>query len=94
MDTEWKRRDVTSCSSDGDGRSGLQAVQVQDGRIVAARRGIEAVGEAGHEHLARRFIGPDLHLAAPQQKIGSQLVDAMGVVGMFMGKEYGVDIRY
>ena len=77
---------------DGDGPTRLHGVQVDDRRVIAAGCRVEAVGEAGAQHTARRVVGPDLHPLALQQEERPQVVDAMGMVRVLVGIEHGIDI--
>ena len=71
--------------------AGLELVHVQDRRIVAAGRLDEAIGKARHQHARGRVVGIDVDAAALVQDQPAQVVDAVGVVGVLVGVEHGVE---
>src|SRR5215475_14457365 len=72
--------------------AGLDRMTRQDRRIVAALRGDEAVGEPRHDVLGGRLVEIDGNSTALMQHHRPQIVDAMGLVGVLMGKIHGVDV--
>src|SRR4051794_13237628 len=64
----------------------------QDRRIVAALRRDEAIGEPRHDVLGGRLVEVDRNAPALVQHDRTQIVDAMGLVGMLMGQEYRIDV--
>ncbi len=73
------------------GLAGHQALLGEDGRIFAAGWCLEAIAEAG-EHGARcRFIKVDIDPAPLVDEQRAQIVDAVCVVGVFMGDEHAID---
>src|SRR4051812_3535608 len=66
-------------------------MHVQDRRIFAAGRSREAVGKARHQHARGRVVGVDVDAAAFVQEKPAQVVDAVGVVGVLVAVEHGID---
>ncbi len=64
---------------------------VQDRRIVAAGKRLEAIGEARAELIAGRLVEIDLDPAVPVVSDHAQIIDAVRVVGMVVGIEHAVD---
>ena len=64
----------------------------QDRRIVAALGRNEAIGEPRHDVLGGRLIEVDGNTAALVHHDRTQIVDAMGLVGVLMGQEHRIDV--
>jgi hypothetical protein len=87
---EGKGGDAAPCPFDFNRFSGLDRIEVENRRIIAARWGVEAIGEPGRQHAARGIICPDLNAGPLHEEEGAEIVDAVGVVGVLMGEENGV----
>jgi len=62
-----------------------------DRRIIAAGRRHEAIAEALEERLGGRLVEIDRDALAPVDEQAAQVVDAVGVVGVLVGIEHGVE---
>ena len=64
----------------------------QDRRIVAALGRDEAIGEPRHDVFGGRLVEVDRNAAALVQHDRTQIVDAVGLVGVLMGQVHRVDV--
>src|SRR5437868_7308802 len=65
---------------------------IADRRVFAARRRNKDVGKPVHDVFAGRLAEINRNSSALMQHDRTQIVHAMGLVGMFMGQEYRVDV--
>src|SRR6478736_6017324 len=66
-------------------------VAIEDRRILAICRHIEAIGEALPELLPRQPVVVHGNTAAPVISHHAQIIDAVGVIGMVVGEEHAVE---
>ena len=64
----------------------------QDRRIVAALGRDEAIGKPRHDVFGGRLVEVDGNAPALVQHDRTQIVDAVGLVGVLMGQEHRVDV--
>ena len=70
---------------------GYEPVLAQDRRIFAAGRRHEAIAEAGMHGARGRLVEIDVDAAALVHEERTQIVDAVGVVGMLMRDQHAVE---
>src|SRR5262245_9761474 len=83
--------DWSSLPLDVDHAIWFQPVLADDRRILAAGRRGEAIAEAGVHDLRDALVEPNRHALAAVDEQAAQIVDAVGMVGMFVGEEHGVE---
>ena len=66
-------------------------VAFQDRRILALRRGIEAIGEALPEQAARCLVVIDRDAPAAVISHHAQIIDAVGMIGVIVRVEHAVE---
>ena len=86
-----QRGEGTALPCHGDRRAGGQAVLAHDRRIFAAGRRVETIAEAGVHRLRRIVVEIDVDRAALLDVERAQIVDAVGVVGVLVGVEHGIE---
>ena len=86
------KRHRTALAFDGPAFAGFDRMMVQDRRIIAARRRHEAIGKPQQDVLGGRLVQIDRNAPALMQHHRTQIVDAVGLVGMLMGQEHRVDV--
>src|SRR6266550_8838404 len=77
---------------DGLALAAFDRMLVEDRRIGAARRRHKAIGKPVHDIFRGRLAQMDRNASALMQHDGTEIVDAVGLVGMLMGEEYRVDM--
>ena len=70
----------------------LRSDELQYRRIVAAGRRHKAVGEPQQDMLRGRLIEIDRNAPPLMQHHRTQIVDAMGLIGMLVGEKHRVDV--
>src|SRR4029077_1370000 len=88
---EWQRLDHPARALDHHRDAGGQLMLVQDWRIVAAGKRLEAIREARAELIACYLV--EIDLDAPMTVISdhAQIIDAMGMVGVVVSIEHAVE---
>ena len=88
---ERQRLDVTALPQNLDRNARRNFVPLEDWRIFAICRHIEAIGEALPELLSGQLVV--IHGNPPPPVIGhhAQIIDAVGMVGMVMGEKHAVE---
>ena len=89
---EGRQRQRPALPVDGAVLAGFDRVPVEDRRIVAAFRRDEAIGKPRHDVLRGRLVEIDRNAPALVQHDGAQVVDPMGLVGVFVGQEHRIDV--
>ncbi len=90
---EGQHRNRTACPVDVERHERLgNFTRIEDRRIVAALRPLEDVAEAPRHRRQRLMIGMHVDALAHCQHQGAQIVDAVQLVGMFMGDEDAVQM--
>ena len=88
---ERQRLDRAASAPDLDRLARGDLMAPQDRRVVAARRRVEAIGEARAEQLAGGRVEIDVDAATPVERHQAQIVDAVHVIGMVVGVEHAID---
>ena len=70
---------------------GHQPALAQDRRIFAAGRRHEAIAEAGVQGARGRLVEIDVDAAALVHEKRAQIVDAVGMVGVFMRDKHAIE---
>src|ERR1700722_2389935 len=89
---EGRQRQRAALPLDAAAFAGLDRMMVEDRRVVAARRRDETVGKPQQDVLGGRPVQVDRNAPALVQHDRTQVIDAMGLVGMLMGQEHRVDV--
>jgi hypothetical protein len=88
---DWERINGSALPFNGYGPARLDPVVRGDGRIFAAGRGAETVAEARMQGAAGSLIEVDIEPPPVLDEERAQVVDAVGMVGMGMGEEHGIE---
>ena len=88
---ERQRLDVPARPQNLDRNARRNFVAIEDRRVFAICRHVEAIGEALPELLSGKFVV--IHGNPPPPVIGdhAQIIDAVSVIGMVMGEEHPVE---
>src|SRR5262245_28364875 len=70
--------------------AGLEPVLRHDRRVLAARRRLEAIIEARAHRLRGGLVQIDVDPPPPVEEEPAQVVDAVGMIGVLVGEEHGV----
>ena len=92
LNQEGRKRHRTALPFDGAAFAGFDRMARQDRRIVAALGRDEAIGEPRHDVFGGRLVEIDRNAPALMQHDRTQIVDAVGLVGMLMGQEHRIDV--
>src|SRR6266481_4472920 len=87
-----RKRHRTALPFDRAALTGFDEVTVQDRRIVAFRWRHETIGKPQQDLIGGRLAQIDRNTPALMQHDGTEIVDAVGLVGMLMRQEYRVNV--
>ena len=88
---ERQRGDTAAVAVDGHRMAGNDAMLIGDRRIAAAGLRDEAIVEAVKHHPRGRLVEVHVETAFLMDEKAAQIVDAVGVVGMLVGDEHGIE---
>ena len=86
-----QRHDGAALPVDGDRPAGGQPVLAQDRRVFAAGRRFEAITEPGVHHFRVKLVEVNVNQLPALDEKRTQVVDAMGMVGVLVGVENAVE---
>jgi hypothetical protein len=84
-------RDRSTLSGHGHRHAGGQAMLGHDRRVAASWRRVEAVGEPVAHHRGGTLVKVNVHALAALDEKRAQIVDAVGVIGVFVRIEHAVE---
>ena len=84
-------RDGAALPFDRDLMARHQAMLADHRRVLAAGRRLEAIAEPGVHHRRGLFVEVNVDQSPPPHEQRTQIIDAMGVVGMLVGVENAVE---
>src|SRR6266403_1718561 len=87
-----RKRHRTALPFDRAALTGFDEVTVQDRRVVAFRWRHKTIGKPQQDLIGGRLAQIDRKAAALMQHDGTQIVDAVGLVGMLMRQKYRVNV--
>ena len=88
---ERQHRDRSTLPGHRDRHSSGQTVLGDDRGVAASRRRLEAIGEPAAHHRGGALVKVNIDALAPLDEQRAQIVDAVGVVGVFVRVEHAVE---